>query len=55
MTRKEIIDKYKRCLKEIHQIELTSDKSKRLRWRELQKVKKWMKYHYNIKDEEIKI
>lgn len=43
MTKEEILqEKYKRTLEEIADIELTADKSRRLRWRELQKVKKWL-------------
>lgn len=43
MTPEEIKEKYKKTLKEISDIELTNDKSRRVRWRELQKVKKWLK------------
>ena len=46
MTDKEILynleSKYPKVLKEIHDIEMTSDKNRRLRWRELQKLKVWM-------------
>jgi len=42
MTPEIFREKWDRTLKEISDIELTNDKSKRLRWRELQKVKKWL-------------
>ena len=42
MTQKETERKYKAVIDEIHNIELTNDKTKRQRWRELQKIKKWL-------------
>ena len=41
-TREDVINKYRLTLKEISDIEFTSDKTRRLRWRELQKIKKWL-------------
>ena len=55
-TREDIINKYRLTLKEISDIEFTSDKTRRLRWRELQKIKKWLEseiYKYDIKKEDI--
>lgn len=48
MTQEEIAkfnikEKLAMCEKELHDIELTSDKSKRLRWRELNKLIKHYK------------
>ena len=47
MTKDEILDsikiKYKNCLKELREIELTNDKSKRLQWRELKRFEKYAK------------
>lgn len=40
MIKEEIQEKYNKTLDEIADIELTADKSKRQRWRELQKIKK---------------
>ena len=42
MTKEEVQEKYNKTLDEIADIELTADKSKRQRWRELQKIKKWL-------------
>jgi hypothetical protein len=42
MTQEETERKYKIVINEIHNIELTNDKTKRQRWRELQKIKKWL-------------
>lgn len=43
MTQEEKLEKYEKVLDEISDIELTADKSRRIRWRELQKIKKWLK------------
>jgi hypothetical protein len=55
-TKEDVINKYRLTLKEISDIELTSDKTRRLRWRELQKIKKWLEsqfYKFEIKKEEL--
>lgn len=55
-AKEDVLDRYRKTLKEIQDIELTSDKSRRERWRELQKIKKWLEsmfYKYNIKNEDI--
>lgn len=55
-TREDVINKYRLTLKEISDIEFTSDKTRRLRWRELQKIKKWLEseiYKYKIEKEEL--
>ena len=54
-TKEDVLDRYRKTLKEIQDIELTSDKSRRERWRELQKIKKWLEsmfYKYDIKNED---
>lgn len=41
---KEIVqNKLNICQKEIHDIERFNDNGKRLRWRELKKIEKWLK------------
>ena len=55
-TREDVINKYKLTLKEISDIEFTSDKTKRLRWRELQRIKKWLESEickFKIEKEEL--
>lgn len=55
-TREDVINKYRLTLKEISDIEFTSDKTRRLRWRELQKIKKWLEsqfYKFEIEKEEL--
>ena len=55
-TREDVINKYRLTLKEISDIEFTSDKTRRLRWRELQKIKKWLESEickFNITEEEL--
>lgn len=55
-TREDVINKYRRTLKEISDIEFTSDKIRRLRWRELQKIKKWLESEiskFKIEKEEL--
>lgn len=55
-TREDVINKYRQTLKEISDIEFTSDKTRRLRWRELQKIKKWLEsqfYKFEIEKEEL--
>lgn len=55
-TREDIINKYRLTLKEISDIEFTSDKTRRLRWRELQKIKKWLESEiskFKIEKEEL--
>ena len=42
MTKEEALEKYRKTLKEIADIEFTADKTRRQRWRELQKIKKWL-------------
>ena len=43
MTREEVESKLQMVENELKEIELTNDKSKRLRWRELNKIKKYYK------------
>ena len=55
-TREDVINKYRLTLKEISDIEFTSDKTKRLRWRELQKIKRWLESEirkFKIEKEEL--
>lgn len=55
-TMGDVINKYRLTLKEISDIEFTSDKTRRLRWRELQKIKKWLEseiYKFKIEKEEL--
>ena len=55
-TREDVINKYRLTLKEISDIEFTSDKTRRLRWRELQRIKKWLESEickFNITEEEL--
>ena len=55
-TKEDVINKYRLTLKEISDIESTSDKNRRLRWRELQKIKKWLEsqfYKFEIEKEEL--
>ena len=55
-TREDVINKYRLTLKEISDIEFTSDKTRRLRWRELQKIKKWLESEiskFKIEKEEL--
>ena len=55
-TREDVINKYRLTLKEISDIEFTSDKTKRLRWRELQKIRKWLESEicrFKIEKEEL--
>ncbi len=42
MTPEEIQEKYNKTLEEISDIELNNDKDRRGRWRELQKIKRWL-------------
>jgi len=56
-SKEEFLRRYKLCRKTIHDIELTADKTRRLEWRNLQKVRRWMEDHfwdYEISDEDIK-
>ena len=55
-TREDVINEYRLTLKEISDIEFTSDKTRRLRWRELQRIKKWLESEickFNITEEEL--
>lgn len=55
-TKEDVINKYRLTLKEISDIEFTSDKTRRLRWRELQKIKKWLESEiskFKITNEEL--
>lgn len=55
-TREDVINKYRLTLKEISDIEFTSDKTRRLRWRELQRIKKWLESEickFKITNEEL--
>jgi hypothetical protein len=55
-TREDVINKYRLTLKEISDIEFTSDKTRRLRWRELQKIRKWLESEiskFKIEKEEL--
>ena len=54
-SKEDVLNRYRETLKEIKDIELTSDKSRRKRWRELRKIKKWLEsqfYEYNITKED---
>ena len=55
-TREDVINKYRHTLKEMSDIEFTSDKTRRLRWRELHRIKKWLESEickFNITEEEL--
>lgn len=46
--KKILYDKLQRCLRRIHEIELTNDRKYREEWRRLTKLAKWIKHELNL-------